>query len=117
MPESLRGSFHTATCSPRQAAYASRLENQCSALVWTSSAKHQKYKLSTFVFKLSENLYKLSFPQVLPCHSSLPPPWTSSSPLLHGSLLRPAQERWRLKENKSRQLRTSSLVLFAGLQQ
>ena len=28
-------------------------------------------KSNTFVFKLSENLYKLSFPQALHCHSSL----------------------------------------------
>lgn len=81
-----------ADCSLREAENASRLKNQSLALIWTYSAQHQKYKSSTFVFKRPENLYKLSFPQVLPCHSSLPPPRTFFSPLSHGSLLmRPAQ--------------------------
>lgn len=78
----------TPVCFLQEAEQASRLKNQSSALFWTHSAQHQKYKLSTFVFKLSENLYKLSFPQVLPCHSFLPPPpRTFSSALSLGSLL------------------------------
>lgn len=78
-----------AVCFLQEAEKASRLKNQSLALFWTYSAQRQKYKLSTFVFKLSENLYKLSFPQVLPCHSSLPPPppKTFSSALSLGSLL------------------------------
>lgn len=39
-------------------------------LVFALGLSHNM-KSNTFVFKLSENLYKLSFPQALHCHSSL----------------------------------------------